>query len=102
MKFKKWYIVFTILIFGGCAIPSLEVYRKDGIGQSVEIFREIAARPTSYSSRIGWKGTTYKLDNGNWVFVQPVHRNYIHWEVNPQGIIIGSRIEKTSSPPGQD
>jgi hypothetical protein len=83
----------------GCAIPDIDDYREDGIGLSVEIFRKIASRPTSYASRIGWKETTYKLDNGNWVFVQPVHREYIHWEVNPQGIIVGSSVKETSNPP---
>ncbi len=99
MKLKKLYIVFAILIFSGCGMVSLEEHRKGGIGMSIEEFREIAVMPESYASRIGWKETTYKLNNGNLVYVEPEPRHYIHWEVNPQGVIVGSRVEKTSSSP---
>ncbi len=99
MKLKIWYIVFTILIFSGCGMVSLKEHREGGIGKSIELFREMAAMPESYASRIGWKETTYKLNNGNWIYVEPEPRQYIHWEVNPHGIIVGSRVEKTSNPP---
>ncbi len=102
MRLKTWCIVFTILLFNGCGMVPLEEHREGGIGKSVGTFREMAAMPESYSSRIGCKETTYKLDNGNWVYVEPEPRHFIHWEVNSQGIIIGSRVEKTSSPHGQD
>lgn len=82
-------------------MPSVEEYAKNyWIGQSVQELQEPLSRPNSYASRIGWKETTYKLDNGNWVYVEPVRKDcYVHWEVNPQGVIIGSRVEKTSNPP---
>ena len=55
------------------------------------------SREGSYASRIGWKETTYPLDNGNWVYVEPAGVGgkdcLIHWEVNPQGIIVGARTE---------
>ncbi len=106
MKFKKWYIVFLLFLFIGCdGIPSMKDYRNAWLGLPIEELREADLRPNawdSYALSIGWKETTYKLDNGNWVYVELDSKNcYIHWEVNPQGIIIGSRVEKTSSPPGQ-
>ena len=107
MKLYKWHILLMVIFFSGCVsqIPSLDEYTKSGIGQPVDGLRESAARPYSYASRTGWKETTYRLDNGNWVYIESakIARKdiYIHWEVNPQGIIIGSTVEKTSSPPGQ-
>jgi len=85
-------------------MPTVEEYAKNyWIGQSVEELKEADSRPSfsdSYASSIGWKKTTYKLDSGNWVYVELVRKDcYVHWEVNPQGIIIGSRVEKTSNPP---
>lgn len=49
----------------------------------------------SYAKSIGWeKGTTYKLENGNWVYVELDSKEcFIHWEVNPAGIIIGYKLD---------
>ena len=60
------------------------------------------SREGSYASRTGWKETTYPLDNGNWVYVTPAGvfgkafgggDCFIHYEVNPQGIIVNARTE---------
>ncbi|MBI3319285.1 MAG: hypothetical protein HYZ89_01685 [Candidatus Omnitrophica bacterium] len=60
------------------------------------------SREGSYASSIGWKETTHSLDNGNWVYVTPAGRFgtaigggecFIHYEVNPEGIIVGARTE---------
>ena len=67
---------------------------RGGIGQPIEETRKTMARENSYASSIGWKETTYPLDDGNWVFVEPATPDcLIHWEVNPQGIIVGAHAE---------
>jgi len=54
------------------------------------VLRDLAAPPESYSSRIGWRETTYPLDNGYWVYVQPDRPDcQIHFKVNPQDIVVG-------------
>ncbi len=75
-------------------IVSIEDYTKNWIGRPVEENRRLGARPESYASRIGWKEKTYNLENGNWVYVEPDSPGcFIHWEVNPQGIIVGYKLE---------
>jgi hypothetical protein len=89
-------IIFAALSGSSCIsqIPTIEEYTKHGIGSSIEEKRKTRARPGSYASRIGWKEKTYPLDNGNWVYVEPDSKNcYIHWEVTPQGIIVGYKLE---------
>ena len=69
---------------------------KVWVGQPIEGIRQRISRKGSYASSIGWEETTYPLDNGNWVYVEPdgVDRDcFIHWEVNPEGIIVGVRTE---------
>lgn len=76
----------------GCVsqIPSLDDWAQSLVGQHVQVLRDLATPPESYSSRIGWQETTYALDNGNWVYVQPDRPGcQIHFEVNPQGIVAG-------------
>jgi hypothetical protein len=100
-KLNRVCVLILLFLLGGCIsqYPSLDEYRKSGIGHSIEISREIDARYNSYTSRIGWTETTYELDNGNWVYVEPIPPQYIHWEVNPDGIIVGSTVKKT---PGRE
>jgi len=84
-----------LLNSGGCApIPSLRTTRKEGLGMPISAIRELNEREGSYASSIDWKEKTYQLDNGNWVYVEPEKPNcFIHWEVNPAGIVVGSRVE---------
>ena len=87
-------ILLADLLLTGCTIPSLNQTIKESMGQPISHKIEVMSRPGSYSSSISWKETTYKLDNGNWVYVQPNRPEcFIHWEVNPQGIIVGYKLE---------
>ena len=64
------------------------------MGRPVAELQEIISSPTSHASKIEWKETTYQLNNGNWVYVTPdVKDCFIHWEINPDGIIVGYRLE---------
>ena len=72
------------------------------IGQPIEEIRRTASREGFYASHPGWQETTYPLDNGNWVYVEPAGEFgklfgggecFIHCEVNPQGIIVGTKTE---------
>lgn len=90
-------LLLIVMLFYGCLcsqIASFEEYTNGWIGQPVKDLREVILRPTSYASRIGWKETTYDLNNGNWVYVQPDRKGcLIHWEINPRGIIVGYKTE---------
>jgi len=86
----------TALFVGGCfsQIASMEDYTKSWIGRPIEEQKQIASRPESYASRIGWKEKTYQLENGHWVYVEPDSPGcFIHWEVSHQNIIVGYRLE---------
>lgn len=89
------YILFTILLYGCLSqIDPLEEFVKAWVGRPLSELKEVISRPESYPSRIGWKETTYKFDNGNLVYIEPVRPNcFIHWEVNPEGIIVGYKTE---------
>ena len=86
MRPPRWLFIGFLLALCGCVsqIMSLREYTKAWVGQPIE--RKAAS--------IGWKETTYSLDNGNRVYVEPDRKDcFIHWEVNPEGIIVGSRTE---------
>lgn len=90
------FIVIASLFASGCIsqIASIGDYTKHWIGHSIEEKKATTSRPESYASRIGWKENTYTLDNGNWVYVEPDSKNcFIHWKVNPHGIIFGYNLE---------
>lgn len=94
MKTETLVIIFSIVIFSACSIPSIGKYTQNWVGHQIEEKKKGTANPGSYASRIGWQEKTYKLDNGNWVYVEPDSKNcFIHWEVNPQGIIVGYKLE---------
>jgi hypothetical protein len=89
-------ILFTTLFAVSCLsqIVSIEDYTNNWIGRPIEETRRLNLRPESYASRIGWKEKTFQLDNGNWVYVEPDRPGcFIHWEVNPQGIIVSYKLE---------
>ncbi len=98
-------LLFASMMLCLCGCPSTPLkgpYLRSGIGQPIEGVRQRIAREGSYASSIGWKETTYPLDNGNWVYVDPAGEIgklvgggecFIHWEVNPQGIIVGAHTE---------
>lgn len=80
----------------GCMsqIQPFKEYANSAIGRPVGILIATKQRPGSYASRAGWKDKQYQLESGNWVYVSPEREGCIvHWEVNPQGIIVGYRTE---------
>ena len=90
-----WMALVFLLSVGGCApYPTLRGYRNSIMGSPIDHIKELNAREGSYASSIGWKETTYPLANGNWAYVDPYAPNcVVHLEVNPTGIIVGSRAE---------
>ena len=92
-------LVGVLLLLCGCVsqILSLKEYTRGWIGHPIDELKEATSRPNvwdEYKAEIGWKETTYPLPNGNWVYVELDRKDcFIHWEVNPQGIIVGSRTE---------
>lgn len=98
MKNMLGIISFSILlsISFGCMsqITPFAEYTKNAIDSPIDNLIAAKQRPGSYASRIGWKDRRYELENGNWVYVSPEREGcIIHWEVNPQGIIVGYRTE---------
>jgi hypothetical protein len=98
MKYRLIVLCFTFLMLlsQGCLsqIASFEAYTKNWIGRPMSDLKKLVAMPESYASRIGWQEKTYRLDNGNLVYVEPDRPDcFIHWEVNPEGIIIGYKTE---------
>jgi len=92
---KNWFILIVFCLLSCMSqIVSLEDHAKGWIGRPLEDLKIIVNRPTSYASRIGWKETTYRLDNGNLGYIEPDHKNcFIHFEVNQEGVIVGYRTE---------
>jgi hypothetical protein len=97
MKKAIFFVVIFVFIFSsGCnsQIASIKKSAKSWIGDSIEVRKKLTFDPGSYASRIGWKEKTYQLDNENWVYVEPAGPDcFIHWEVNPPGIIVGYKLE---------
>jgi len=96
MKMIRLFIVFMIVLINGClrTIPTIKEYTDYWIGRPISEMKQLVLMPQSYGSRIGWKEKTYQLENGNWVYVEPDSKNcLIHWEVNPQGFIVGYKLE---------
>jgi hypothetical protein len=95
MKATVLLIASTLFVAGCLAnIPSISDYTTNKIGRPIEKQRERVQHPRSYASRIGWKEETYSLANGNWVYIEPDSPGcFIHWEVNPKGIIVAYQLE---------
>ena len=98
-RLLRWLLVGVVPCLYGCpSVPTLRSYIRNGIGHPIDKFKEAASRPNlladAYKAKIGWKETTYHLDNGNWVWVEVDRKDcFIHWEVNPQGIVVGAHTE---------
>lgn len=98
MRFYEKLIAIALLfLLTGCLVSQIEPLQKSmksWVGHSVEELREINERPGSYASRIDWEEKTYQLDDGHWVYVEPVREGcFIHWEVNTEGNIEGYHTE---------
>jgi hypothetical protein len=92
------FLLSALLSLGGCVsqIVSLKEQRKAWLGHRIEEVKEAVARTRTAGGYEGlsWEEKTYSLDNGNSVYVELIGRDcFMHWEVNPQGIIVGSRTE---------
>lgn len=98
MKYRLIMLCFVMLMFlsQGCLsqIASVNKTAPEWIGSQITVRQNLVLRSGSYASKIGWQEKTYKLDNGNWVYVEPALPDcFIHWEVNPEGIIVGYKTE---------
>jgi hypothetical protein len=91
MRTHKLSVFVVGVVLAGCVsqIVSLDEHVKGWVGHNIEEMKATMSRPNSYASRIGWKEEIYNLPNGNWIFVEPEPRCFIHWEVNQQGVIVG-------------
>ncbi|MEN6439842.1 MAG: hypothetical protein ABFD97_14800 [Syntrophobacter sp.] len=88
------FISIVVLMTGCAGFQSLEDFTRAEMGRPISEIAAMDRQPTSYASSISWKEITYQLENGDFVFIHPYGpRNFIHWEVNPQGIIVGYAIE---------
>lgn len=90
-------ILVIVMLMAGCMsqIMSLDEMTRSWIGHPIAAVKAAVERPQSYASRIGWKEETYRLASGNWVYIEPdTLGTFIHWEVNPQGIIVGYAVER--------
>lgn len=80
----------------GCLISQIAPANKASeswVGHNISERDTIMNRSGSYASRINWTRSTYSLDNGNWVLIEPVRKDcLIHWEVDPSGIIVGFKL----------
>ena len=85
----------AFVVASGCSqIKSPTEHANAWIGRPLEDYRRIMSRPEDYAYRIRWKEKTYRLPNGNMVFVVPDRPEcLIHFEVDSQGTIIGHRLE---------
>jgi hypothetical protein len=93
MLLKFIFIFLFIFLLNGCgSIPPLDKWAKGVIGRPIIEIKERMARSGSYAKRINWKEITYKQSNGNMIFVEPEPHDYILWEVDSRGIIVGYKV----------
>lgn len=97
---KKIFVIFPViamlLVSFGCMsqIRPFPEYANGWIGKPINRLIIATKRPGSFASRTGWREKQYKLENGNWVYVSPEREGcVVHWEVNPQDIIVNYRTE---------
>ncbi len=80
-------ILILPILNSGCSIISIEEYTTYWKGRKIVEKKGFLSDPNQ-------KEITYNLDNGNWVYVESDKPDcFIHWEVNPQGIIVGYKLE---------
>ena len=97
---RSW--IAAVLLIAGCGsqVAPIREYKRSWVGYPVSELKAAEARPSvldDYKQKIGWTETTYKLANGNWVWVELAWKDcFIHWEVDPNGMIVDSRTEGKS------
>jgi hypothetical protein len=78
-----------------CSVPSLKGYGDDVLKHSrygdatIEQMKKAVGVDSHY-----WEMPSYYLPNGNAVYVEPTQRSTgcdYHWEVNPEGSVVGYR-----------
>jgi len=86
------WLLLTVMVCG-CATPMyVDNYSDQWISRPLAELKQAMNRPDSYASRTGWQETTYSLNNGYYVFVEPLSKECsIHWDVNPRDLIVGYR-----------
>lgn len=90
-----------VLLLSGCpTVSSPKDWASHGIGGSIEgllkaVDRDYVRNPKKEPSRDDVMKARYKLANGNTVYPIPIvfGRCKVHWEVNPEGIVVGYRYE---------
>lgn len=95
MIYRAILILSFLLALNGCIsqIAPLNESAQKWIGHHVKELEKASELP-SHQPRDRWPWTTYQLDNGNLAYVDSIRANcYIHWEINPQGIIVGYKTE---------
>jgi hypothetical protein len=90
-SFNAVGLVLYMSLISGCGSHiSLEDLTRTWIGRPLSELKQEMKSPDSYSSKIGWKETTYPLANGDFVYVEPVSADCsVHWEISQSGTIIG-------------
>jgi len=88
------FISVILLMLTACpSIPSFYDWVKPIVGQPISLL-EKPGNKGNYKDAIGWQDRRYNLRNGNWVYVEPIRDGcLVHFEVNPQGIIVGYQTE---------
>jgi len=91
------FIVLLFFLLSGCLISqiaSVEESSPTWIGEPIIRLKKRVTDPNSYASSINWKETIYQLENGHYIYLEPVRKNcFIRWEVNQDHIIIGYKTE---------
>lgn len=80
----------------GCVsqIPRVKDWADQGIGLPIRNLFGRIQDPGSYVARTHSKIGKYKLDNGHFVYTEPVWTDcVVHWEVNADEIIVGYRMD---------
>ena len=95
LLFRGCCLLLSLVFLYGCASHlNLAEHRQEWITRPLSELKQTMSRPDSYASKIGWKETTYQLANKNYVFVEPMSADCsVHWEVNPEDIIVGFRAK---------
>lgn len=95
MIYKVILAVTCVLALNGCLsqIAPVKESAQHWIGHNIKELEKASELP-SYQPKDKWPFRTYQLANKNLIYVDLVRPNcYIHWEVNPQGIIVGYKTE---------
>lgn len=83
-------VVLTVTNLSACAIPDLKDYADRVVRAGLTVEEMKKARGANLGD---WDKPAYHRPNGNAVYVESVGAKYkgcdFHWEVNPQGRVIG-------------